>query len=286
MGRIASALQNVTLFCFLASYLLVLGLEGVRLVRRTTVNRVFMLVAAVAGLLAHSAYLVVRSQAVQLPPLLSSTHDWLLVLAWLATLFYVVLTAVDRDLVLGPFLLPLVLTFVVASAFVGDSPNRTLDASRGWTMLHVSLLVLGVAGVAVAFVLSLMYLVQHRRLRHKHTMKNGLFLPNLERLARLNWWAVVHSVPLVTLGIAAGIGRMLVATGDQAALALGDPVVVGNSLAWLGMIALFGWLLATRRPLGKQVAWLTLWACGFLLVSVVGFSLLSGRGLETLHGSG
>jgi ABC-type uncharacterized transport system permease subunit len=278
-----SSLSNVTLFCFLASYAVALGLEGVRFVRRWTVNRFLMVAFAVAGLVAHTIYLVERSRAADLPPLLSSSHDWLLVLAWLTVLFYIVLTAADPNLVVGPFLLPLTLVFITASAFVSDSPNTMLAAARGWKMLHATLLVLGIAGVSVGFVLGLMYLVQHYRLRHKRAMANGLTLPNLERLGRLNWWAVVLSVPLLTLGIGTGVGLIFAADAEQPRLALTDPVVVGNGVAWLVMVLFFTWLLATRRPLGKQVAWMTIWACGFLLVAIIGLQLLSGRFLDTRH---
>jgi uncharacterized membrane protein len=42
------------------------------------------------------------------------------------------------------------------------------------------------------------------------------------------------------------------------------------------MAGLFVWLLKTRRTAGRQVAWLTLWACGFLLVTLVGLQVLIG----------
>ncbi len=197
MGFLAIPWAKVSVFCFLASYIVALGLEGVRLLKQTTINRVVMMAFALAGLAAHTIYLVIRSQKSGLPPLLSSSHDWMLVLAWITVLFYVVLTAVDRNLLVGLFLLPLVLILIGSAYFVSDSPNTLMDAQPQWKMLHASLLVLGIAGVILGIVLSMMYLFQHYRLKNKHTMKPGLKLPNLERLARLNWWSVVLSVPLL-----------------------------------------------------------------------------------------
>jgi uncharacterized protein involved in cysteine biosynthesis len=101
MGFLAIPWAKVTVFCFLASYIVALGLEGVRFIRQTTLNRVVMMAFALAGLTAHTIYLVIRSQKSGLPPLLSSTHDWMLVLAWITVLFYLVLTAVDRNLLVG-----------------------------------------------------------------------------------------------------------------------------------------------------------------------------------------
>jgi ABC-type uncharacterized transport system permease subunit len=242
-----------------------------------------MLGFALAGLAAHTIYLVIRSRESGLPPLLSSSHDWMLVLAWIAVLFYLVLSAVDRNLLVGMFLLPLVLMLIGSAYFISDSPNTVMDAAPQWKMLHATLLVFGIAGVIMGIVLSMMYLFQHYRLKQKQTMKPGLKLPNLERLARMNWWAVVLSVPLLTLGLATGVGLGWHSRQGDAPISFHDPVVLGNGLAWLVMIVFFGWLLTTKRPTGKQVAWLTVWAFGFLLVTLIGLQVLSGRSISTWH---
>jgi hypothetical protein len=104
-------------------------------------------------------------------------------------------------------------------------------------------------------------------------------------LARLNWWAVVLSVPLLTLGLATGVGLGLYSDEAAASISASDPVVIANGIVWLVMSGLFVWLLKTRRPAGKQVAWLTLWAGGFLLVTLVGLQVLLGGnfGGSTVH---
>lgn len=277
-------MANVQVFCFLASYGVAFALELTRLLGRLPIRRVVMLAFGIAGLAAHTWYLLERSAATDRPPLLSSSHDWLLVLAWLAVVFYVFLTTFDRELPVGLFLLPLVLVLVVSTYFVSYDANTMLDALREWKMLHASLLVIGIAGVMVSVVLSMMYLAQHYRLKHKQSLQTGLSLPNLEKLARLNWWAVMISVPLLTLGMATGVGLGWYSRNGPEAISFRDPVVIGNGLAWLVMAAFFVWLLRTRRPLGKQVAWLTLWAFGFLLITLIGLQVLTGQGaLHTQH---
>jgi hypothetical protein len=47
-------------------------------------------------------------------------------------------------------------------------------------------------------------------------------------------------------------------------------------VAWLVMVGFFVWLWRTDRPAGKQVAWLTIWAFGFLLVTLIGLLILAG----------
>ncbi len=277
-------LHKVTVFCFLASYVVAFGLEWIRLVRRGAIARWAGLAFGAAGFVAQTAYLLMRSRGHEnLPPLLSSTHDWLLVLAWIVVLLYLFLTAVDRELAVGLFLLPVVLLFVGSSYFVSKQTNTLIEGSRGLAMLHASLLVVGIAGVVASFLLSLMYVVQHRRLKQHHAQQPGVALPSLARLARWNWWAVVVSVPLLTLGLGSGVALGLRAKKSAAALSFADPVVIGHGIVWLVMMSLFVWLLTTRRSTGKQVAALTLWAGGFLLAILIGLQVLTGRSLSSFH---
>ena len=281
-GQGKAGMANVTIFCFLASYTVAFALELVRLKKTGRVGPWPGFLFSFAGFVAHTLFLLPRDAEDQLPPLLSSSQDWTLVLAWLVVGFYLFLILCDRKLSIGVFLFPLVLLLIGASYLLPDKPSQLLDADKvargGWLMLHVSSLVLGSAGVLGGIVLSLMYLLQHRRLRHKSTANSGLTLPSLERLSRMNWWAVVISVPLLSVGMCTGL--VLLLTGSVIReLSLGDPVVIINGCSWLGLVGLFFWMLLTPRATGKQVAWRTLLACGLLLVTVVGLSVLDSRGV-------
>ncbi len=274
---------KVSVVCFLFSYVAALLLDAARLLKRMPVARWIGLVFGLAGFAAQTGYLLIRGWQENLPPLLSSTHDWLLVLAWIVVLLYLFLTAVDRELAVGLFLLPVVLLFVGASYFVSKQPNALIAGNRGLAMLHASLLVVGIAGVVGGVMLSLMYVVQHRRLKQHHASQPGVILPSLARLARWNWWAVVVSVPLLTLGLGSGVALGLKSQKARAVLSFSDPVVLGHGVVWVAMVTLFVWLLTTRRSTGKQVAALTLWAGGFLLVILIGLQVLTRGGLTSFH---
>ncbi len=272
--------------CFLATYAVVFCLEWLRLAGRSQINRALILLGGGIGLATHTAYLVIRSNTTQQLPLLSSSQDWLLVLAWLAVVSYMFLTALDRDLAVGIFLLPIVLVLTSSTYFVSDTTNRRLDSLYGWKMLHAALLVLGMLGVLVGFVLSMMYLVQQRRLKHHHLTPTGLGLPNLEKLARLNRWAIMIAVPLLTGGMGIGVGLGLYAKSNQESIPFNDPVIIGSTIGWLFMFALFVWLMTTPRTTGRQVASLTLWAAGFLMFTLIGLQVATGKKifeLKTWH---
>lgn len=278
-------MPNVNVVCFLASYLVAFGFDASRMRARSAGSRVVSLLFGMAGLLAQTMYLLLRSSQTLQPPLLSSAHDWLLVLAWLAVLVHLFVSLLDSSIASGIVVWPLVVALIVGSLFVVAAPSHTLDYHRGWKMLHASMLVLGTAAIFCGLVLSLLYLWQHRRLKHRQMLQSGLSLPSLERLERYNRWSVLISVPLLTLGVASGFGLTMIA--DESVLPTSsDPVVVGGAVTWLLMCGLFGWLLLGNRPPGKQVALLTAWACGFLLFMMLGLQVLTAAArVPSIHGA-
>jgi ABC-type uncharacterized transport system permease subunit len=174
-----------------------------------------------------------------------------------------------------------------ASDLVGESTSLAMSSAtdaarrgaeeralRGWGMLHASLLVFGIGGVIVGFLFSAMYLVQHRRLKHPDAVPFALSLPSLATLARLNWWSVVISFPLLTLGMLTGIRLVYLSQHTQGPISFTDPLVVGSGLAWLLMVGFLVWLLRSDHIGGKQVALRTIWALGLVLATLLGLQVL------------
>lgn len=278
---------QVSVMCFLASYLLAFGLEWTRFVSRSGMGRWITLGVGIAGFVAQTWFLLARAQQTNLPPLLSSMQDWLLVLAWLVVLMHLFISAADRELALGFIVWPLALVLIIASQFAASSAGASTNVHRNWAMLHVGLLVLGMAGVATALVASLLYLWQHWRMKHRVVSVAGFGLPSLERLAKVNRWTVLVSVPLLTFGMLIGLALTLSRSNEFAPSHLWtDPVVIVSGVCWLMMTAVFVWLVGRKRPTGRQVAWLSVWACGFLMLTTIGAQILSQTMSATaLHGN-
>ena len=285
-------MSNVTVFCFFASYLLALAFEVLRAVRGLPRLRWLALPAAAAGLVAHTIFLWERGRAMNLPPLLSSTRDWLLVVAWVICVLYLFLVLYDRKIGVGLFALPLILLFVSVSHFASDTPALVVRegipaeerALRGWLILHATFLGLGIAGVVAGVVSSLMYLVQHRRLRHKQARPAGLKLVSLEQLERWNRLSVLVAVPLLSLGLGVGFVLFYLAKRQGGTVSLWDPVVIASSVAWLVMVGVLGGTMKTDHATGKAVALRTLLAFGFLLATMLGLQLATGGGGHAVKG--
>jgi hypothetical protein len=274
-------IENVSLFCFFASYLVALALEGTQFLRASPGMRWAALGFTGAGLVAQTVYLVVRSRQTELPPLLGSSHDWLLVSAWLVIVLYLGVQLWSRDLSWGIFVLPLVVVLVGASRFVSQAPNPRIGTVYWWSLFHASLWVFGILGVFLALIVGLMYLVQHYRLKHKRAEPPALHLLSLERLGQLNWWLIVLSVPLLTLGMITGLWMSYLSMRTEQPVNLMNIAFVANALIWGTMALLFGWLLVSKQATGRGVAWRTVLASGFLLATLLVIKLLSADGIHT-----
>lgn len=270
-------LSEVTVFCFMASYLVALGLEVTRFLRKKNgFLRPLIFLFSLAGLVAQTAYLLNRARTTQLPPLLSSSHDWLIVFSWVLVAIFLFINLIDEELSIGLFLIPLVLALVVSSYFVDDATNALMEPSiRSWAMLHASLLVLGGVGIVLSFVLSLMYLIQHRRLKQKQNFSSGFNLPSLAKLSRLNRWALMVSAPLMTVGMGIGIGLGVYVRKGAHAISFFDPVIIVYEVVWVGMMLSVIFILRTKQPNQKHIAQLTIWTGGLILLTVIGIQILS-----------
>jgi ABC-type transport system involved in cytochrome c biogenesis permease subunit len=130
---------------------------------------------------------------------------------------------------------------------------------------HATLVILAAVGVCVAFVASLMYLVQAQRLKAKALPGQGLRLPSLERLETMNRRALTLAFPLLTVGALLGIVLMGHAAHEIADWS--DPRVLSTVLLWL-VFALLLYLRFGLHLRGRRVALLTLVAFGLLLLTL------------------
>lgn len=276
---------NVSVFCFLASYAVALVLELVRQRMDSPASRVGMLAFAAAGLVAHTMYLLLRASQTHLPPLLSSAHDWLLVLAWLIVVIYFGLSIRQRGLAMGIVVLPAVLAIVTSSYFVTMAPSQLMIDFRGVAMLHASSLVFGIGAIVFGLAFSLLFLWQHWRLKRGALSSPGNGLPSLEALARMNRWSMLVAVPLISIGMLTGIGLALGSAEQPRSMTWSDPVVLGGLVSWGLMCFLLIRLMSQHRSMGRDVAWLTIASCSFLLVTIVGLQMITAAmGSKTVHG--
>ncbi|HET7136955.1 MAG TPA: cytochrome c biogenesis protein CcsA [Gaiellaceae bacterium] len=191
----------------------------------------------------------------------SSWSGSLNLFVWLVVGAYLIWGCRPRFRLLGLAVMPLAaVLFVVAR--VGGGTHEGSGSAYGslFLVLHVGFVLAAFAGFTLAAALAGLYLWQERRLKSRAPDILRLRLPPLASLERLTWRTVAVSVPLLTLGLAAGIVRL---RRDHHGLDALEAVTLVTWLVYGGFLAL--------RPAGRRAAYLALG--GFALVIVVRLAL-------------
>jgi ABC-type uncharacterized transport system permease subunit len=216
------------------------------------------------GWLAQTALLVVQvSRAEGFP--WSSWAGSLNLFVWLVVGAYLIWGCRPRYRLLGLAVMPLAAAlFLVARLGGGTHGTSSADYGNVFLVLHVGFVLAAFAGFTLAAALSSLYLWQERRLKHRAADILRLRLPPLASLERLTSRTVLVSLPLLTLGLVAGVVRL---RHDHEPL---DALEAVTLLTWL----VYGSFLALR-PTGRRAAYLALG--GFALVVVARLVLSAGH---------
>lgn len=203
--------------------------------------------------------------------------DALLFNSWIMVGVYLVVQLKYRLTILGGIIAPLAFLMTFAALAVGTAVGDIPPSLRTfWLPLHVTLAFLGNAVFALAFGVSLIYLLQERHLKHKKMTALMKRFPPLESLDRLNYMLLVWGFPLMTLGIVTGSLWAGIHWGHYWSW---DPRQISSGIAWLFYGALLhGRITAGLR--GKKAALLTM--VGFCVV--IGYFLWGDSIFPSRHG--
>jgi ABC-type transport system involved in cytochrome c biogenesis permease subunit len=167
------------------------------------------------------------------------------------------------------FVLP-VMVLLVGISFVkhGDTQpvGSWFNSENFWGTVHGLFLLAASVGITVAFLASVMYLVQARRLRMKRSPLGGMRLLSLERLETMSRRAINLAFPMLTVGLLLGIVR--VPSNDASAADWTAAKVLGTVGLWVVALLLVYLRYGVHLP-PRRIAILTIAAFGLLLVTLV-----------------
>jgi ABC-type transport system involved in cytochrome c biogenesis permease subunit len=255
--------MGVTHVCFGLSYLFALALELAQQARPGRGLRILGLAFGLAGLGAHTIFLLVHK------PNPASAYGSLLLLAWVLAIFYLYGTSHYRSPAWGLFVLPLVSILVWLSfAFYqrSDSPAEWVSGDHLWGAVHGMLVLAASVGITVGFLASAMYLVQARRLRMKRNPLGGLRLLSLERLETMNRRAITLAFPLLTVGLLLGAIRVPAAEAGSGGWT--DPKVIGTVGLWVVALLLLYLRYGAHLP-PRRLAVLTIACFGLMIGTLI-----------------
>jgi ABC-type uncharacterized transport system permease subunit len=177
---------------------------------------------------------------------------------WLVVGGYLIWGCQPRYRLLGLAVMPFAALLLAVSYLGGATDSSgTNDFSTLFLALHVGSLLAAYAALTLAAALGALYLWEERALKLRRPGLLRLRAPSLVKLESLGVRTVAVALPLLTLGIAAGLVQ---------GLSL-DPQVVVTLLVW----AIFAAFLLVR-PRGRRAAELQL--AGFALVLLAPLGLL------------
>jgi ABC-type uncharacterized transport system permease subunit len=273
-------LSGISTICFAACYAIAFALEIFGLKRRLPSHRAILIAVSLAGVIAHSLYLF--REVATTAAFSFSTSEWLLWAAWLLAIVYVAALFYLPRTPTGLVLLPIALALIAGSLWASKEPLAAARSFYIWGMAHGIMLLVGTVAVCIGFLAGLMYLIQSYALKHRRSAANGLRLPSLEWLERVNSRALGISAVLIALGFASGVVMSIAIHRGEATYAWwADPVVLSLAamLLWLVAAEVFRLVYPAARR-GRKVAYLTLASFVFLVIAIASFTLL-----DNVHGA-
>jgi ABC-type uncharacterized transport system permease subunit len=212
------------------------------------------------GWIAQTALLAVQAARAESFPW-STWAASLNLFVWLVVGVYLIWGCSPRYRLLGLGVMPLAAAlFLVARLGGGTGEGAASHYGSVFLVLHVGFVLAAFAGFTLAAALSALYLWEERRLKRRAADILRLRLPSLVVLERLTRRTILVSLPLLTLGLLAGLVRLGEDGGGF------DAAMAAALVTW----AIYGVFLAAR-PTARNAAYVAL--LGFALVIVVRVAL-------------
>ncbi len=199
--------------------------------------------------------------------------------AWLLVATYVFVQRKQEVSVLAAAIAPMAFLFtLLAIEFYSERTVLPESWQTPWLTVHVTLAFLGNAVFGLAFVVSLVYLVQERLLKSHRRAWMIRRLPALETMDRLGYLFLFWGFPLLSLGMVSG--------GVWALSMLGkfwtwEPREILSVITWVLYAGLLEFRLVGGLR-GKRAAYLTILGFMVLVVSYIAVTLISVPGAR--HG--
>jgi ABC-type transport system involved in cytochrome c biogenesis permease subunit len=172
------------------------------------------------------------------------SRHFLSIYAWAISGIYLGLQFQTKTRLLGAFISPFILLFLIAAVGQGSDKNLVPPEWQGWlTTFHLVLAIAGEALFVLASSAGAMFIIQNSLLKHKKLGSLGRLLPSLSDLDRINHLGLLWGFPLLTAGMIGGAVYAAFVWGNLWAY---DPKVIWSFAIWV----LYGFLLHQRLAIG------------------------------------
>ncbi len=206
---------------------------------------------------------------------LSNMYESLIFFSWTIVLIYLILEFHYQQRLIGVFVTPFsFLAIALTSLIPGVQPKITPlvpALQSNWLAIHVTTCFFGYAAFAVSFGISILYLIQQKKINVYGEASK--WLPSLSLLDEINYRSIVIGFPMLTLGIITGAAWANYAWGSYWSW---DPKETWSLITWF-VYAAFLHARLTRDWRGKKTAVLSIIGFIFVLFTYFGVNyLISG----------
>ena len=164
----------------------------------------FARVLTAAGWLCHTAAIVLRGVELGRVPVLTLAEG-VSVVIWVAVLLGLWIEYRYGITTFGAFFLPAILALGLGLPTGLRGLALEPQSQSGWALVHVALIMVGLAALVLNFGCALMYVVQERQIKAKRTGTFYYGLPPLDTLDHLTLVTLTVGFPFLTVGLLLGL---------------------------------------------------------------------------------
>lgn len=231
----------LTIACYIASSL---GYQAYVVFQKRAIYRIAM-IGLWTGFVCHTIVIAMNYVEAGYVPV-QNIHETFSAFAWAVAGVFLALQIRFNLMVLGALVAPVAaLCTVIASILSKPQIQVTPLFENLWRTSHIGAIILGNAAFAIAFLVSILYLIQERAIKSK---KRGFFfrrLPSLKLLDSMGYSCLIVGFPVLTFGVIAGAVYSQMVRGRVWSW---DPRVIFGVIAWL----VYAVLLHERLAVGWQ----------------------------------
>jgi len=178
---------------------------------------------------------------------------------------YLALQFKTKTRLLGAFISPFILFFMIAAA--GQETGKSLlpEGLRSWlTTAHLTLTIVGEVLFVLASCAGAMFIIQNGLLKHKKLSSMSRLLPSLGDLDKINHICLLWGFPVLTVGIIAG-AVFAGFTWERGWPA--DPKIIWTFSAWI----IYGFLLHQRLAIGWKGFRMAVVSCAVFILFLLSY---------------
>jgi cytochrome c-type biogenesis protein CcsB len=228
--------------------------------------------AVVVGFMLHVASTLLRGYEIHGLPL-TQRYEIFSFFAAVAALGFLVAYWKYGITSLGVFAFPAIFLMTFVAVFNAAETRVPETLNSNWRYIHTPLIILGYAALFTTFSAAVMYLIQERGLKLKHSSMLTNRLPSLDICDDLAYRSLAVGFPLMTLGILSGALWAQKLSGAERWAA--DITVLITFVTWFIYLGLIHYrLIAGWR--GRKAAYLAIVGFVGVLVTFLGANYFGG----------